>query len=146
MMEQVEFSNVVILNKGDLVSQDQAEDIIEKITLLNPKAKIVKSVQSKVNVTEILNTGLYEKDKDKDEFWMTATKVAEEKIEENILECCETSLAKDGKKCCKSKSKDGSVVDSGLSQAQLDVVSNINKKCCKSKSRDGSVVDSGLSQ
>jgi len=129
MMEQVEFSNVVVLNKGDLVSQDQTADIIEKITLLNPKAKIVKSVQSKVNVREILNTGLYEMDKDKEEFWMTATKVAEEeKIEANILECCEKSLAKDGKKCCKSKSRDGSVVDSGLSQVQLDVVSNINKK------------------
>merc|ERR1712088_980676 len=56
MMEQVEFSNVVILNKGDLVSQDQTADIIEKITLLNSKAKVVKSTQSRVTVKEILNT------------------------------------------------------------------------------------------
>jgi len=128
MMEQVEFSNVVVLNKGDLVSQEQTEDIIEKITLLNPRAKIVKSVQSKVNVTEILNTGLYEMDKDKEEFWNVATTVSEDEvIESNILECCEKSLAKDGKKCCKSKSKDGRLVDSGLSQVQLDVA-NINEK------------------
>jgi len=126
MMEQVEFSNVVILNKGDLVSQDQTADIIEKITLLNSKAKIVKSVQSKVNVKEILNTHLYEVYKDKEEFWMTATKVAEEeKIQTQVLECCEKTLANEGKKCCKSKSKN--MVDSGLSQVQLDVAQGLGK-------------------
>merc|ERR1712088_1124536 len=49
MMEQVEFSNVVVLNKGDLVSEDQQADIVDKIALLNPRAKIVKSVESKIN-------------------------------------------------------------------------------------------------
>jgi len=127
MMEQVEFSNVVILNKGDLVTEDQTADIIEKITLLNPKAKVVKSIESKVNVLDILNTGLYDVDKNKDEFWMTATEVVEEeKIEANMLECCEKSLAKEGKKCCKSKN--ANMVDSGLSQVQLDVVANNNMK------------------
>merc|ERR1711994_427453 len=59
MMDQVEFANVIILNKGDLVNEEQQVDLVEKITLLNPKAKIVKSIQSKVNVTDILNTRLY---------------------------------------------------------------------------------------
>merc|ERR1739838_166089 len=40
LMEQVEFSNVIILNKGDLVSEYQQTDIMEKISLLNPKAKV----------------------------------------------------------------------------------------------------------
>ena len=81
MMDQVEFANVILLNKGDLVNEEQQGDIREKITLLNPKAKILKSIHSKIDVMEILNTKLY---KDKDEFWVTSTKTAEamEKREE----------------------------------------------------------------
>ena len=36
MMDQVEFANIVILNKGDLVSEEQKQDLEEKIALLNP--------------------------------------------------------------------------------------------------------------
>merc|ERR1711872_381023 len=74
MMDQVEFANVIILNKGDLVNEEQQADLEEKITLLNPKAQIVTSIQSKIDVPKILNTSLY---KDKDEFWVTSTKTAE---------------------------------------------------------------------
>merc|ERR1712038_1325774 len=74
MMDQVEFANVILLNKGDLVNEEQQGDIMEKISLLNPKAKIMKSIHSKINVMEILNTKLY---KDKDEFWVTSTKTAQ---------------------------------------------------------------------
>ena len=59
MMEQVEFSNVVIFNKQDLVTEDQQANIVDRISLLNPKAKILKSCQSKINVMEILNTNLF---------------------------------------------------------------------------------------
>lgn len=59
MMEQVEFSNIVILNKQDLVTEDQQANIVDRISLLNPKAKILKSCQSKINVMEILNTNLF---------------------------------------------------------------------------------------
>jgi len=74
MMDQVEFANVILLNKGDLVNEEQQGDIREKISLLNPKAKILKSIHSKIDVMEILNTKLY---KDKDEFWVTSTKTAQ---------------------------------------------------------------------
>jgi len=127
MMEQVEFSNVVVVNKGDLVSGEQQHDILEKIALLNPNAKVVKSVQSKVNPMEILNTKLFNASKNNDEFWMKAAREkveAAEKAEAESLECCEKSMAAQGKKCCKSQSKDGKLLDSGLSQVQLDVVPN----------------------
>merc|ERR1712087_552504 len=74
MMDQVEFANVILLNKGDLVNEEQQNDIREKIEMLNPKAKIMKSIQSKIDVMEILDTKLY---KDKDEFWVTSTKTAQ---------------------------------------------------------------------
>ena len=94
MMDQVEFANVIVLNKGDLVNEEQKADLDHKISLLNPQAKIIKSVQSKINVKEILNTSLY---KDKDEFWVTSTKTAEyaekererlEALGERVPEAC----------------------------------------------------------
>ena len=75
MMDQVEFANVILLNKGDLVKEQQQKDIIEKIEVLNPKAKIIKSIQSKIDVMDILNTNLY---KDKEEFWVTSMHNADE--------------------------------------------------------------------
>ena len=71
MMDQVEFANVILLNKMDLVNETQQQDLVEKIQALNPQAKIVKTLQSKIDVMEILNTDLY---KDKEEFWVTSTK------------------------------------------------------------------------
>jgi len=75
MMDQVEFANIIILNKGDLVNETQKSDLMEKVALLNSNAKIIRSVQSKINVKDILNTRLY---KDKDEFWVSSTKRADE--------------------------------------------------------------------
>merc|ERR1712110_235676 len=75
MMDQVEFANIIILNKGDLVNETQKHDLMEKVALLNSNAKIIRTVQSKINVKEILNTKLY---KDKDEFWVSSTKRADE--------------------------------------------------------------------
>merc|ERR1712038_1347579 len=74
MMDQVEFANIIVLNKGDLVNEEQKADLETKIALLNPHAKILKSIQCKINVLDILNTGLY---KDKEEFYVTSTKTAE---------------------------------------------------------------------
>ena len=71
MMDQVEFANVICLNKCDLVKDKQAADLYEKISLLNEKAKIIKSVHSKIDVKDILNTHMY---KDKEEFFVTSTK------------------------------------------------------------------------
>merc|ERR1719516_786969 len=76
MMDQVDFANVIILNKTDLTSENQQSDIEKKLALLNPKARIFKSIQSKVNVMDILNTSLY---KDKEDFWVTSTKNAIDK-------------------------------------------------------------------
>ena len=61
LTEQVEFSNVVILNKQDLVTKEQQRDILDRISLLNPKAKVLQSQQSKIDVMEILNTKLFDR-------------------------------------------------------------------------------------
>lgn len=135
---QVEFSNVVILNKGDLVNETQTTDIIEKIQILNPNAKVVKTVQSKVNVLDILNTNLYEENQTKEEYWMMATKVdMEQKKNENLLDCCVEAIKIEGKKCCKSKNEN--LLDSGLSQ----VNNYYSLQYSNLISRGGSVVSLG---
>ena len=90
MMDQVEFANVIILNKKDLVNDGQQTDLEEKVKCLNPKAKIVKSIQAKIDLKEILNTGLY---KSVDEFWVTSVqqeKANEEKVKngKRVPEAC----------------------------------------------------------
>merc|ERR1712223_924349 len=104
MMEQVEYSNVVVLNKQDLVDKDQQNDILERVAVLNPKAKVVKSTQSRINVKEILNTRLFNRaDVEENSVMMAATKVDASTYVEPEPECCTRSIEKGKKKCCKSK-------------------------------------------
>ena len=60
LTEQVEFANVIILNKADLVSEESIAVLRATIQKLNPSAKIIESSFSKVHTSEILNTGLFD--------------------------------------------------------------------------------------
>jgi len=118
MMEQVEFSNVVVLNKGDLVSEEQQRDIMDKIFLINPRAKIVKTIQSRVDIKSILNTRLYADNIEQKDFMVEATQKAEldKATAETVLEdCCQVSVAANQEKCCTNKR----MRDSGLSEITL---------------------------
>jgi len=138
MTEQVEFSNVVVLNKQDLVNEEQQNDILDRIHLLNPKAKILKSQQSKIDVTEILNTHLYSRaDMEENSVMISATK-AEATETEKDEECCVQSVTEGKVKCCKRKAQDDDrLVDSGLSQVLLGVVPVKMAKVTRHESRFG---------
>ena len=60
LTDQVEFANVIILNKADLVSKETLGVLRSTIKKLNPSAKIIESSYSKVEAKEILNTGLFD--------------------------------------------------------------------------------------
>jgi G3E family GTPase len=60
LTEQIEFANVIILNKTDLVSPLQLGELKAVIRKLNAGAKIVESSFGKVPPTTILNTGLFD--------------------------------------------------------------------------------------
>jgi G3E family GTPase len=62
LIDQVEFANVIILNKVDLVSKFRMEELEAVIKKLNPVAKIIKTSHSKVDLNDILNTGLFDYD------------------------------------------------------------------------------------
>ncbi|WP_462251332.1 GTP-binding protein [Ekhidna sp.] len=60
LTDQVEFANVIILNKSDLVTDDQLGLLERTLNKLNPTAKIIRTTHSKINPREILNTGLFD--------------------------------------------------------------------------------------
>lgn len=59
LVDQVEFANVIILNKTDLIAPELLPILKASIQKLNPVAKILTSVLGKVNPEEIINTGLF---------------------------------------------------------------------------------------
>jgi len=59
LTDQVEFANVIVLNKTDLVTEEHLHTLKAVIHKLNPTARIIESSFSKVAPREILNTGLF---------------------------------------------------------------------------------------
>ncbi|WP_067830578.1 GTP-binding protein [Nocardia inohanensis] len=62
LVDQVEFANVLVLNKTDLVSANAVGSVEATIRRLNPTARIVRSAHGVVDLSEILGTGLYNPD------------------------------------------------------------------------------------
>lgn len=62
LIEQVEFANVLVLNKTDLVSANAAGTVEATVRQLNPGARIVRSAHGVVDLAEVLGTGRYNPD------------------------------------------------------------------------------------
>lgn len=60
LTDQIEFANVIVLNKTDLVDPGHLGVLKAAINKLNPSAKIIESSYSKVDPKEILNTRLFD--------------------------------------------------------------------------------------
>jgi G3E family GTPase len=60
LTDQIEFANVIILNKTDLVTPEHLGILKAAIHKLNPSAKVMDARFSKVDPKEILNTGLFD--------------------------------------------------------------------------------------
>lgn len=60
LTDQVEFANVILLNKTDLVSTQELGELKAAIHKLNPGAKILETSYSRIDPKEILNTGLFD--------------------------------------------------------------------------------------
>lgn len=60
LTDQIEFANVIILNKTDLVSAEDLLLLKAVIRKLNPSAKLIDTSFSKVDLKEILHTGLFD--------------------------------------------------------------------------------------
>lgn len=62
LTDQVEFANVILLSKTDLVSEDQTEELVAILSRLNPEAKIYRIQNGTIELSKIMNTGLYEEE------------------------------------------------------------------------------------
>jgi G3E family GTPase len=59
LIDQIEFANVILLNKTDLVDADDAGMLTLLLKRLNPDAKIIPIVEGQVPLNEVLNTGRF---------------------------------------------------------------------------------------
>lgn len=59
LVEQIEFANVVILNKADLVVPDDLALVRKIVRGLNARANIIESINAQVDLDEIIDTGLF---------------------------------------------------------------------------------------
>ena len=59
LVEQIEFANVILLNKINLISKDELKTVKAIINGLNAKAKIIETTLSHVDMKEVMDTGLF---------------------------------------------------------------------------------------
>jgi G3E family GTPase len=63
LIDQIEFANVILLNKTDLMKPEEIETLSSILNKLNPEAKLLQTVRGKIDLNEILNTGLFDFEK-----------------------------------------------------------------------------------
>ncbi|WP_340292062.1 GTP-binding protein [Staphylococcus coagulans] len=62
LIDQIEFCDVLVLNKVDLVSEEEANRLEAMIRKLQPSAKIIRTVNSVVDLDDVLETGRFDFD------------------------------------------------------------------------------------
>ncbi|MGN7503678.1 MAG: zinc metallochaperone GTPase ZigA [Alphaproteobacteria bacterium] len=60
LVEQIEFANVIILNKIDLINSKELEIVRAIIRGLNSKANIIETTLSQVDIGQVMDTGLFD--------------------------------------------------------------------------------------
>lgn len=56
LIDQIEFADVLVVNKLDLISAEKAEELKAVLRRLNPNARIIGTRYSKIDPNEVLNT------------------------------------------------------------------------------------------
>lgn len=62
LIEQVEFANVIVVNKTDLVDEKRLATLEAALRKLNPEARVLRASRGAVDAAEILNTGLFDEE------------------------------------------------------------------------------------
>ena len=60
LIDQIEFADVIVVNKLDLAGEDQAREVEGIVKALNPGAKIIPTTRGKVALENVLDTGLFD--------------------------------------------------------------------------------------
>ncbi|WP_106790779.1 GTP-binding protein [Aquimarina sp. Aq78] len=59
LTDQIEFANVILLNKVDLITEQESKNVYDILHKLNPGARIFSTKNSQIALQEIINTGLF---------------------------------------------------------------------------------------
>ncbi|MBD2868481.1 GTP-binding protein [Paenibacillus arenilitoris] len=62
LIDQIEFCDVLILNKCDLVGEKELEELEKVLRTLQPRARLIRASRGEVKPSDILNTGLFDFD------------------------------------------------------------------------------------
>ncbi|MBN2646259.1 MAG: zinc metallochaperone GTPase ZigA [Thiotrichales bacterium] len=62
LIQQVEFADVLLISKTDLMNKDEVNTLKATLLTLNPQAKIYPMEQGKIDLHQVLNTGLFDFD------------------------------------------------------------------------------------
>jgi G3E family GTPase len=62
LIEQIEFCDVIVINKTDLASADDVEKIARVLHALNPRAHQVRATNGQISPNEVLNTARFDFD------------------------------------------------------------------------------------
>lgn len=60
LTDQIEFANVIVISKVDLVEPAIVDQIRGIVTKLNPEAKILEAVNGNVDIKDVLGTGMFD--------------------------------------------------------------------------------------
>lgn len=59
LIDQVEFADVILISKTDLVTNEQLNKLIAILNTLNTQTKMIPISNGNININEVLNTGLF---------------------------------------------------------------------------------------
>ncbi|MEM9185655.1 MAG: GTP-binding protein [Planctomycetota bacterium] len=62
LTDQVEFADVILLNKCDRIGEDDKRLLLGILRNLNPKARIIETVRGRIDAAQIMGTGLFSLD------------------------------------------------------------------------------------
>lgn len=63
LVDQIEFANVLVINKTDRMSPEEVARLRAVLRKLNPDARIEETSHGRVNLSSVLNTGLYDEER-----------------------------------------------------------------------------------
>ena len=60
MADQIEFADVLVVNKVDMLDASTRKKILKLLKMLNPEAKVLEGSYARINVREIIGTGQFD--------------------------------------------------------------------------------------
>ncbi len=60
LISQIEFANVIVINKADLAKPERLSDLMMILQKLNPGARVIPCIRGRVELSRLLDTGLFD--------------------------------------------------------------------------------------